>query len=54
MHYVGLECGLLEFLKYSTYEPSPKKCIVPALYGELFGGKDCGLCKYNSPAEEVG
>jgi hypothetical protein len=47
LHYFGLDCGLLEFFKYSTYDPSPNiKCIDPAFFGDLFGGKDCGLCTY--------
>jgi hypothetical protein len=24
------------------------------MFGDLSGGKDCGLCPYNSSAEEVG
>ncbi len=39
MHFFGLDCGMLEFFKYSTYEPS---------------SKDFGLCPYNPSAEEVG
>jgi hypothetical protein len=53
-----VDCGLFEFFKYSTYEPSSKNekyiYIVPAFVGYRFGGKDCGLCTYNPPAEEVG
>jgi hypothetical protein len=47
-------CGLLEFFKYSTCKPLNIKCIVPAFFGDRFGGKDGGLCTYNLPAEELG
>ncbi len=29
------------------------KCIVPAFFGDQFGGKNGGLCTNNPPAEEV-
>jgi hypothetical protein len=55
LHYFGLDCGLLEFFKYSTLSCPPNiKCMVPAFLGGWFGGKDCGLCTYNPPAEEDG
>ncbi len=34
--------------------PPNIKCIVPAFFEDRFGGKDCCLCTYNPPAEEVG
>jgi hypothetical protein len=37
-----------------TKPPSNIKCIVPAFYGNKFGGKDGGLCTHNPPAKEVG
>jgi len=52
--YFGLDFGLLEFFKYSTCKPLNIKCIVPAFFGDRFGGKDGGLCTYNLHAEEVG
>jgi hypothetical protein len=56
LHYFGLDCGLLEFFRYSiTYEPSSKnKMYSSCNFGDYFGGKDCVLCTYNPPAEEVG
>ncbi len=33
--------------------PPNIKCIVPAFFGDRFGGKDGGLCTY-PPAKEVG
>jgi hypothetical protein len=55
LHYFGLDCGLLEFFKYSAYELSSKhKMYSSRTFGDRFGGKSCGLCTYNPPAEEVG
>jgi hypothetical protein len=33
-----------------------KRTIVyfPRIFGDLFGGKECGLCTYNPSAREVG
>ncbi|MFO0002725.1 MAG: hypothetical protein ACK559_16480, partial [bacterium] len=53
----GLDCGLLEYFKYSTYEPSSKHKIEmyrgPQFFRDRVGGKNCGLSTYNSPAKEV-
>jgi hypothetical protein len=57
LHFFSLDCRLLEFFKYSTYELSSKHkmyTVLPAFFGDRFGGKDCGLCTNNPPAEEVG
>ncbi len=37
-----------------TGRPPNKKWIRPAFFGDRFGGKYCGLCTKNLPAEEVG
>jgi hypothetical protein len=53
LHYFGLNCGLLEFFKYSTYEPPSKhKMYRSRIFGDRFGGQDCGLCTYNPHAKE--
>jgi hypothetical protein len=56
LHYFGLYCGLLEFFKYSavlTSRPPNIKGIVLTFFEDWFGGKDCGLCIYNPPTDEV-
>jgi hypothetical protein len=56
LHYVGLDCGLLEFFKYSTHEQSSKRKLFtfPAFLGDLFVEKEGGLCTYNPTDEDVG
>ncbi len=52
LHNFGLDCGLWELFKYSTYEPYSKiKFIAPAFFGDRFGGKDCVLYTYNPSAD---
>jgi hypothetical protein len=43
-----LDCRMLECFKYPSHVPP--FCI----FGDRFGGKDCGLCPYNPSVEEVG
>jgi hypothetical protein len=42
LHYFGLDCGLLKFFKFylGAVQKMDKSCI----FGDRFGGKDCGLC----------
>jgi hypothetical protein len=56
LHYFGLDCGMLEFFKYSilTGRPPKNNFRLSRILGSLFGGKDCSLCPYNPSAEEVG
>jgi hypothetical protein len=39
LHYLVLDCGMLEICKYSTHEPSPKEQLsTPRIFGARFGG----------------
>jgi hypothetical protein len=46
LHYFGLDCGMLEFFKYS--------CVLSCVLGDEFSRKDCRLCLFNLSAKEVG
>ncbi len=55
LHYFGLDCGMLEFFKYSSHEPSSKEKLLTFLHSwSPVWREDCGLCPYNPSAEEVG
>jgi hypothetical protein len=39
-YYLGLDCGMLEFCKYYTHEPSSnEQLLTPRIFGVRFGGK---------------
>jgi hypothetical protein len=43
LHYFGLDCGMLEFFKYSTHEPlSKEQLLFLRIFGAWLGGKDGG------------
>jgi hypothetical protein len=46
LHCFGLDCGMLEFFKYSG--------LLSCVLGDGFSGKDCRLCPFNPSAKEVG
>jgi hypothetical protein len=52
LHYFGLDCGMLEFLKY--YTQAVLQRTISRIFRGRFGGKDCGLGPYNPSAKEVG
>jgi hypothetical protein len=54
-HYFGLDCKMLELLKYSTHEPSSKEQLLtlPHFWSPVLAKKGCGLCPYNPSAKEV-
>jgi hypothetical protein len=57
LHYFGLDCGMLEFLKHSTTSGNPKiSCRLAGIFGARFGGKDvvCGHTKPDPNKQEVG
>jgi hypothetical protein len=55
LHYFGLDCGMLEFFKYSAHEPCPKEKLLTLLHSwSPVWREDNGLCPYNPSAEEVG
>jgi hypothetical protein len=55
MHYFGLDCGMLEFFKYSTHEPSSKEQLLTLPhFGTRFDRKSYDLSPYNPSDEEVG
>jgi hypothetical protein len=55
LHYFGLDCGMLEFLKYFTHEPSSKEQLLTLPhFGTRFDRKSYDLSPYNPSDEEVG
>jgi hypothetical protein len=44
LHYFGLDCGMLEFFKYSSHEPSSKEKLLTLLHSwSPVWWEDCGL-----------
>jgi hypothetical protein len=55
LHYFGLDCGMLEFFKYSTHEPSSKEQLLALPhFGAQFSRKDSSLRPNNPSDKEVG
>jgi hypothetical protein len=53
LHYFGLDCGMLEFFKYSTHEPSSKEQLMTLPhFGTRFDRKSYDLSPYNPSNEE--
>jgi hypothetical protein len=55
LHYFGLDCGMLDFLKYSNHKPKSKEQLLTLPhFWSTFGGKDRGLCSYKPKSEQAG
>jgi hypothetical protein len=58
LHNFGLHCGLFEFFKYSTHEPSSKrklyKCTFPRFLGTGLLKKQGDLRTHKKTAKEEG